>query len=489
MDTTTRAWEDQRVADANRPLTERISTLKTWFADAIRPDAALPAENTVAEVDEVWEKLIVELSAAYSLAPHPYKELAAVAWEQTRDLLDLRLALLAKQFGPPPAAKKSFFFKKPVVARNYSIVSAMAVLRLIYITFSSAYRLTPKGFWQLASMLFKRAVNAPRTGALTKLPNPLPPAGEIYRQLLVYSLANPHSLRTGFLPVATLLLDYFAPLARLLDTPPAQDGARGLCVIALDSDQSPRSVARADPHMFGESFMFIQLHDLTYEMQHTADSVARGGQLPVSFAGTVDITRRETIEVIGAALRSFAGIAARAIPRVPASGPIDVIGGFFNAWSALAEHAEVSPNPLASVGNVVNQTVTGVAFRISSQSELSLRVGEVALFRRRGQPIWRIGVVRWVEVDAVVDDVLIGCQALGLRTDAYTALDQEGHDVPIIVAQVPNHVGDTTVLVPDQGANADAQLTTTEGSEQVTLILTDLRETHVDCARFQFITL
>ncbi len=489
MDQTTRTWEERRVGDINRPLTERISAMKTWIAEAILPTAPLAAENIVAELDEAWEKLVLELSSAYSQAAHPFKGLAALAWDQTRDLLDLRLALLAKQFGPTAPSKKTFFFKKAIPTRNYSIVSAMGILRLIYLTSSSAYRLVPKGFWTLANALFKKSVGIVNAGDPLRLPHPLPAAGEIYRQILVYSLANPHSLRTGFLPVATILLDYFAPLARLLDTAPAQEGARGLCVVALDSDQSPRSVARADPHIFGTSFMFIQLHDLTYEMQHTADSVARGNQLPVSLAGTVDITRRESIEVIGAALRSFAGIAARSIPRVPASGPIDVIGGFYNAWTALAERIDEPNNPMATVGNVVNQTVTGVAFRISNKSELSLRVGEITLFRRRGQPIWRIGVVRWIEVDSVIDDVLIGCQALGLRTDSYTARDQDGLDIPIIVAQVPNHVGDTTVLVPDQGVGADAQLTTLEGADPVTLILTDLRETHVDCARYQFITL
>jgi hypothetical protein len=464
--------------------------LKTWLAESIRPDAPLPSETVAAELDEVWEKLISELSGAFMQSPHPLKELAVIAWDQARDLLELRLALLAKQFGPAPPPQKFLFFRKTQPTRNYSLVSAMAVLRQIYLAYATAYRMLPSGFWMLANMLFLRAVGAGTSGQITRLPQPLPPAAEVYRQLVVYSLANPHSLRTGFLPVATQLLDYFAPLARLLETAPAQEGARGLCVVALEGDHPPRSVARADPTFLGSAYLFVQLHDLTYEMQHCAESVARGGVLPVSLSGNaMEVTRRETIEVIGAALRAFAGIAARAIPRVPASGPIDVISGFYNAWTTLTAPENELPSTALSVGNVVNQTVTGVAFRVSKQSELAVRVGEIALFRRRGQPIWRIGVVRWIEVDAVVDDVLIGCQALGLRTDAYTAVDNEGLDVPIIVAQVPNHVGDTTVLVPDQGASTETQLTTKDASGAVSLLLTDLRETHVDCARYQFLTL
>jgi hypothetical protein len=287
--------------------------------------------------------------------------------------------------------------------------------------------------------------------------------------------------------VAAQFLDHFCPSVRFLDFAPAQDSARGLIFVALDSDQMPRTVARVDPALVGQRTLYVQLHDLSYELQQVSESMSRGTSSPIPINPTVEITRRETVEVINGILRSFAGVAARAVPRVPASGGIEIVCGFYRAWGVLNDGSGAKSYPVEHA-EVVNQTITGVAFRLGANVNVQLKVGEIILFRRPTQPIWRISVARWVEAKDIDGLVTVGCQAIGLRSDAYTAADADGIELPIIVAQVPNHVGDTTVLVPDHGAAEDAQLTTIGREQNSTILLTDLRETHVECARYHFLT-
>jgi hypothetical protein len=489
MDELSKRWRELGISDAARSPAQRIDALIAWLTISIRTELPLPLETMISELDAVWENFVTQLSAAFSTSALPYNGAALAAWDKTRQLLELRLALISRQFGPPPPPPRFSFFRKQLPPKKYSTVAALSTLRLAYLAYVTAYRLPPKGFWLLAHQLFMLTLGLPTNGEILKLPKSLPPGVETYRQLVVYALANPYSLRSGYLVTSTQLLDYFAPLTRLLDAAPAQEGARGLVVIALDTDQLPRSIARADPSYFGTAYLFLQLHDLTYEFQQCAENIARGASLPVKLAGEVDITRRETVEIISSALRAFAGIAARAVPRVPASGAVEVVSGFYSAWTVLTAAGENDHNELIDKGNVVNQTITGVAFQLDRNAKIQIRVGEIVLFRRPGQPLWRVGVVRWIEVDAHTEILLAGCQALGLRSDAYTATDPTGLDVPIIVAQVPNHVGDTTVLVPDHGAGSDIQLTTHDGETSATILLTDLRETHANCVRYQFLTL
>jgi hypothetical protein len=480
-------WIELRIGDRSMSTTERIGHLKDWLAMALRTNADLPDENTVAALDEAWAELVTKLRGLYADGAHPLQGGNAQAWNETRTLCEQRLALVTRQLAPTPTPKFSLF-KRAVPPRMYSWVSCLLVLRTSYLAYAAGYQTIPNGFWQLAHALFLRLLNIDVGAPSFKLPQQLPPGADVYRQLLTYSLANPYSLRSGNVAVATQLLDYHCPSVRFLDSAPAQDNARGLVVVALDTDQMPRTIGRAEMYSLGQNFLYIQLHDLTYELQQSAESVVRGGSFPVSLESSIEITRRESVEVVNSILRSFAGIAARTVPRVPASGPIEIICGFYRAWSALSGVKGAEHEAPPSTAEVFNQTITGVAFHVrANATNVELSVGAVVLFRRPSQPVWRISVVRWLECsnDGVVS---AGCQAIGLRSDAYTALGPDDLEIPVIVAQVPTHVGDTTVLVPDHGLAADAQLVTREGDANATLILTDLRETHVDCARFHFLT-
>ncbi len=482
-------WKVSRANERSAGITERIAALKVWMELAIRSETDQPSEQTIAHVDEIWSLIISQLSDAFKREAQPFQGVPRLAWLEARDLCRLRITLLARQFGPPPSPSKLSFFRKASKPRNYSASAALIILREAYATYCQAYHVPPRGFWLLAHTLFFRCLNGERNEIPIDFPDPLPPGVEVYRQILIYGLANPYALRCGHFAVAAQILDFYARLGRFLTSAPAQDGARGLVVVSLDTDAMPRTIARAEPSQFNASYLYIQLHDLTYEMQLAAEGVGRGGNLPFAVRGDVEITRRETAEVINATLRAFAGVAARAIPRVPANGPIEIVCGFYPAWSELICVAQKQPaSGAARTAVVVNQTITGVAFTFEGTADIQLRVGDIILFRRPGQPMWRIGVIRWLEVNSDTEVLVVGAQAIGLRSDAYTATDANGLDVPIIVAQVPNHVGDTTVLLPDHGVGTDAQLSTREGDQSASIVLTDLRETHVDCARYQFLT-
>ncbi len=478
-----RMWQKSGVSDESMPFPERSAGLQAWMSEALSTDS-MPTPMLLDEVDIVWESMLDRLVPAYSNSPHPFSGLAAAAWDQSAKLLTLRLSLLARQISPPTPSSKFALFRKPSPPPQYSPATALRIARRIFIGYATAYRIPPRGFWGICNQYFLRLIGADIERKMFVLPAQLPEGAEHFRRIVLYGLANPFSMRSGHFEIAADILDHFSDKARMLDAAPAQEGAHGVCVIALDQDALPSPVSRVDMRYTGLSPLYMQLHELTYALQNSVEEFQRGGALPVTLHKTATaMTRREIVEVIQATLRAFAGTAARAVPRVPASGSIEIVIGFYGAWSTLAK----AENPATVMGDVINQTITGVAFKLSNTDSAVLRVGEVMLFRRPGQPVWRVGVVRWLEVDHNSNEMLVGCQALGLRSDGYTATDQDGLDIPIIVAQVPTHVGDTTVLVPDHGASNETQLTTREDGELTSILLTDLRETHVDCARYLFI--
>ncbi len=350
--------------------------------DAIYAYASLPLQPKQKEAFELAHFMYAELSNAYKI----------FVVERTGKLI-------------------AFGIKKTLITPVYRILTnLLAQMMQSYRT----YHPVQKGVWLEASALF---LYADEQGFADESADPETKGsiGDVYREMLMLSLADPYRLMYLEVDRALELLRQNRGTVEFKSSSEGIDPQRAF-VVAFDADVSPKPLVQGNRPPLGEVMRLVDPAKLVERLQQKLKASNATAASAAKSRATHD-----TNDLIARLIRLWGDPPKRQFRRTPVETGVALCSGIkavaYFAELATNKNSEISAEaiqdgrtvPLLNIPQdpvsqligveewvVLNQSANGLRLHRNQPGNVSVTVGEVVAIRFVGGKSWNVGVVRWL---------------------------------------------------------------------------------------------
>jgi len=319
-----------------------------------------------------------------------------------------------------------------------------------------------------------------------------------YIQVLLLALANPYGFLPGQIALALAFLGDYAHLAKLTDTPPVHRTASALAVVPISSDQPPMAARKVEVPENANA-LYLHCYDVVYAINRHVQELEAGTAWPAASVADT-ISQPQYLNFVERLLREWGVAPTRQELRSVGDRVVTLCAGLVPTCRAMLEiedarrgttrPVEVDTVPRAQC-TVLNQTDGGYALRLDpTETNLTLRVGEVVGLLESRQRRVPVAVVRWLRFDAGSGQTRFGVEVLSTNPDLTKAVvpSKGGMELPAIVLP-PAFLTDefSTIVVPPGLLAPDLELQMGGTTNPETVIVTRLIEQTLSFERYEFI--
>lgn len=376
--------------------------------------AKIHAEDRVALAEiyyPVITVLLEELDSVYAYASLPLQPKQKEAFELAH-LITTEFIFIYKHFVLEKTGKLIIFgAKKALLTPVYRILTILLAQMLqCYRT----YHPVPAGTWLDASTLFLYAEEQGFANEIADI-DAKSSIGDLYREMLMLSLADPYRLMYQEVDRALLLLRQNRGLVDFKSSTEGIDPQRAF-VVAFDTDSGPKPLVQGNRPPLGDVMRLVDPVKLVERLQERLKAGSTSAATTAKSRATHDLN-----DLIARLIRLWGDPPKRQFRRNPADTGVALCAGV----KAVAYFAELvtDENPAAaaeaiSAGRtipllnipqdpmsqmigveewlVLNQSANGLRMHRNEPGNVSVTVGEVVGVRFVGGRAWNLGVVRWL---------------------------------------------------------------------------------------------
>ncbi len=404
-----RAWVE------SLPLTKTIESTKAIAEKmAALNRGKISAEERIA-LFEIYRPVVTvlldELDAIYAYASLPLQPKQKEAFELAH-LVSAELSNAYKLYVVEKTGKLiAFGIKKTLISPVYRILTnLLAQMMQSYRT----YHPVPKGVWLEASALYLYA-DEQGFADETADPETKETIGDVYREMLMLSLADPYRLMYQEVDRTLELLRQNRGTVDFKSSSEGIDPQRAF-VVAFDADVSPKPLVQGNRPPLGEVMRLVDPTRLVERLQQ---------KLKVNNATAASAAKsratHDTNDLIARLIRLWGDPPKRQFRRMPAETGVALCSGIkavaYFAELATDENSEISAEaiedgrtvPLLNIPQdpmsqligveewvVLNQSANGLRLHRNQPGNVGVTVGEVVAVRFVGGKSWNVGVVRWL---------------------------------------------------------------------------------------------
>ncbi len=404
-----RAWVE------SLPLTKTIQSAKA-IAETLAAlnRSKISADERIA-LFEIYRPVVTvlldELDAIYAYASLPLQPKQKEAFELAH-FVAAELSYAYKIFVVEKTGKLiAFGIKKSLITPFYRILTnLLAQMMQSYRT----YHPVPKGVWLEASALFLYA-NEQGFADENADPDAKGSVGDVYREMLMLSLADPYRLMYLEVDRTLELLRQNRGLVEFKSSSEGMDPQRSF-VVAFDADVAPKPLVQGNRPPLGE---VMRLVDPTKLVERLQQKLKAGNTSAASVAKSR--ATHDTIDLIARLIRLWGDPPKRQFRRTAAETGVALCSGIkavaYFAELATNEKTEISAEaiadgrtiPLLNIPQdpmsqligveewvVLNQSANGLRMHRNQPGNVGVTVGEVVAVRFVGGKTWNVGMIRWL---------------------------------------------------------------------------------------------
>jgi len=310
------------------------------------------------------------------------------------------------------------------------------------------YRTLPPGVFLEAHQIFRyasywgvenRPLRTTYPGLGTDLATGTASIADLYKQLLLLSISDPHSLATDHL---NQVLEYLMPVAKnalllkwkeaiqqgLVPSFPTTElntsGRESLFIVDIEADHSPLSLVQT------ESFNATEDH-WVINTQPVLTALYQG---IINAAGEKAVLQRRLTEQLTTSLR---GVSQRSEPRYPVKFEVILIFGLSEVHRELSGEYPSASRIKSNPWTVINENSKGLM--LNSSIQYPIAVGEfVGVWKKLSTENgdWIVGVIRWLRT-STEGGIVLGIEMLTGSPFAIWCLFLEDNPQPGILQVLP----------------------------------------------------
>lgn len=314
----------------------------------------------------------------------------------------------------------------------------------------------------------------------------------VYKQALMFTLANPHHLSGQDMVRAKNYISKVADQAELTELG-GVESSTGVFLIELDNDKPPTSYSRKRKEANDETDLLLVTINVAKRI-HTHLKLLKDGILPKDGSLPDNAVKIHYEDLLFHLINHFGKSPLRLFSRAKKNDGIELGVGLNDAHyfvpkigndykNLVVQSAMIKP----SRWQILNVGAGGYALRKFNSSQVSMHVGDIAAIKNNATFTWEIGVIRWVNINNL-NQLDIGFELISPSVKAITL--KAGKNKPevkaLLLPELPTLKQQASIIVARGICDVETNLEMIDEETKTRILTKKLVERSFSFERFQY---